>query len=310
MLRGTHKIIMVVLGLYTGFSSAYAFQTIAVTKTAKLPLSENYRISGANAIGDSFFVVNNTDAEIYQLTRAQNLTNSPKSSLVPYKNLSTLNGYYSYAKNISGEDKFDLEGVTFCQAPKNAQNGGLIFYLVNGKTGDILRVQGDNLQKLELNYENFPNFRYEVGNDGFMGVTVDCSDQKLFVAKQKNPNIVFAIDLNQKAVTRSYDLSSGSDLEDDISDLFFNDGQLYVLQKNRASILVINPAKNGQDIFLKNYDYSIVSDLTMSSEDVGIAEGLVVRDTSAGKSMYLFLDQKVAPTQADKNKNVIVELKI
>ncbi len=301
---------MVVLGLYTGFSSAYAFQTIAVTNTAQLPLSKNYRISGANAIGNSFFVVNNTDAEIYQLTQAQNLSNSPKSSLVPYKNLSTLNGYYSYAKNIPGEDKFDLEGVTFCSAPKSEQNGGLIFYLVNGKTGDILKVQGDNLQKLEVSDENFPNFRYEVGNDGFMGVTVDCLSQKLFVAKQKNPNIVFAIDLTQKAVTRAYDLSSGSDSEDDISDLFFNGGQLYVLQKNRASILVIDPAKKGKDIFLKNYDYSIVSDLTMSSEDVGIAEGLVVRDTTAGKSVYLFLDQNATSSKVDPNKNVIVELKI
>ena len=265
-------------------------------------LSETYQISGAYGVEKYFFVVNDKDPIIYQLSWFQeSATSSPKTKLTPYRNLSELNGYYSYAKNIKGNDKFDLEGVTSC-----TDANGFVFYVVNEKTGDLLKVNSQGLRKLTINDENYPNYRYEQGNDGFMGVTADCGSQKLYVAKQKNPNIVFVIDLKTNVVSKAYDLSTGSNAEDDISDLFFTGGSLYVLQKNKNSILIMNPTTGART---GNLDYSSISKRTMSGEH-GLAEGLVIQ----GGSAFLFLDQKrnaeSSSTAIDKNKNVIVQFKI
>ena len=286
---------LVVLGLYLAQGSVVA-KEISPEEVQYHQLSESYNISGAYGVQNYFFVVNDRDSVIYQLSWDQN----KNTKLVPYRDLSKLNGYYSYAKQVKGEDKFDLEGVTSC-----ADNNGFVFYVVNEKTGDLLKINSQGLQKLDINYENFPDYKYEEGNDGFMGVTADCGAQKLYVAKQKNPNIVYTIDLNQNAVSKAYDLSTGSDSEDDISDLFFTGGKLYVLQKNKTNVLVMNPY-TGQH--LNNFGYSSISERT-TTNDKGIAEGLVVQ----GGAIYLFLDQKrnlSAHKSQDKSKNVIVEFKI
>lgn len=286
---------LVVLGLYLAQGSVVA-KEISPDSVTYHQLSESYNISGAYGVQNYFFVVNDKDSIIYQLSWDQN----KNTKLIPYRDLSKLNGYYSYAKQVKGEDKFDLEGVTSC-----TDNNGFVFYVVNEKTGDLLKINSQGLLKLDINYENFPDYKYEEGNDGFMGVAADCGAQKLYVAKQKNPNIVYTIDLKQNAVTKAYDLSTGSDSEDDISDLFFTAGKLYVLQKNKTNVLVMNPYTGNT---FNNFGYSSISDRT-TTNDKGIAEGLVVQ----GGSVYLFLDQKKNLSTykpQDKSKNVIVEFKI
>ncbi|MEZ4845578.1 MAG: SdiA-regulated domain-containing protein [Bdellovibrionota bacterium] len=222
------------------------------------------------------------------------------TTLVPYKKLEELYGYYAYAKSISGNRKFDLEGVTSCS------NNGMVFYLVNEKTGDILKADSKNLTKLNINYDSYPDFSYDLRNDGFMGVTADCATNKLYVAKLKNPNIVFEVDLNLGKVVRQFNMSTGSDSEDDISDLFFKNGQLYVLQKNITSIALVDPTVKSNNFVSKRLDYSSMSDLTKIDE-IGIAEALVVQNNS----IFLFLDQRKSnKANNDQSKDVIVELKI
>jgi hypothetical protein len=302
MLRGNSRIKSVTLALCILFSSqVFALETITLdqSQTRTHPLNASHQISGAYGMQSYFFVVNDKDPMIYQLSWAEDsVTKQKKTVLNPYRNLEKLYGYYSYASSIKGSKKFDLEGVTSCSS------NGLLFYLVNEITGDILKADSKNLSKLDINYEDFPDFRYDVGNDGFMGVTADCANQKLYVAKQKNPNIVFVVDLNAKRVVNSFDLSTGSDAEDDISDLFFKDNKLYVLQKNVTSIAVVNPNKTSNFIE-KRYDYSVMSSFAKTGDD-GIAEGIVVQNGSA----FLFLDQKKSDTAYSKSKDVIIELKI
>lgn len=291
------------VGLTLSFSAAFASEKITITQTKNLPLDQNYNIAGAYGNSKYFFTVNNTDQKIYQLRISDD--NPEQSKLFQYKDLTGLDGKYDVVgshnveKNIDG--KLNLEGIAFCPAPKNSTQGGLIFYLVNGKTGDILKVQGNTMKKLPINYENFPNFEHNVGNDGFTGVAVDCQNQKLYVSKLKNPNIVFSIDLANNIVIDSDDLSTGSDSEDDISDLFFSNGRLYVLQKNITMIQVIDPAIKEKTLVEKTYDYSIASD-TVKIGDRGLAEALVVQD----QSIYLFLDRGSDQPQT----SVIVELKM
>ena len=303
MLRGQSRIGSIVLGLGLLFSSpSFALENVIIPKnqTATHQLDHGHQISGAYGMQNYFFAVNDKDPVIYQLNFVVGQSGKKVTTLVPYKKLEELYGYYAYAKSIPGNKKFDLEGVTSCS------NNGMLFYLVNEKTGDILRVDSKNLTKLNINYDNYPDFNYDLGNDGFMGVTADCANNKLYVAKLKNPNIVFEVDLIQGRVVRQFNMSTGSDSEDDISDLFFKNGQLYVLQKNITSIAVVDPTIKNSNFVTKRLDYSSMSDLTKIDE-IGIAEGLVVQNSS----VFLFLDQrKVNKANDDRSKDVIVELKI
>lgn len=309
MLRGISRICSIILTLGILFSSeTFAFENIPVAKKDSLThsLDQNYSISGAYGAGTHFFVVNDKDPVIYQLGWSKDTQGQAHSKLNEFKRLDTMYGYYSYAKTIKGYKKMDLEGVTSCTG-----NNGFVFYVVNEQNGDLLKIESnsslkqDVLTKLDITYDDFPDFRYDEGNDGFMGVTMDCSKNRMFVAKQKNPNIFFEIDVRAKRVVNAHDLSTGDETQDDISDLFFKDNQLYVLQKNKTSVLVVNPYKPVSDpnFRIKNYDFSAMSQFTKRNEK-GIAEGLVVQ----GNSMFLFMDSQRVTTQ--KTKDVIVELKI
>lgn len=309
MLRGISRIRLISLALGILFSSEiFAFDHIQILKKDSLihSLDQPYAISGAYGEGNHFFVVNDQDSVIYRLGWSQLSPGRSSSKLSEFKKLDTMYGYYSYAKKIKGSKKLDLEGVTSCKTSQ-----GFVFYVVNEQNGDLLKIEfnpllkQDVLTKLNIDYENFPDFRYDEGNDGFMGVTADCNKGRMFVAKQKNPNIFFEIDLRANKVVHAHDLSTGDEVQDDISDLFFKDNQLFILQKNKTSILVVNPYKvvSDPDFKIKNYDYSAISKFTTRDEK-GVAEGLVVQ----GQSIYLFMDSQRVTHQ--KTKDVIVELKI
>jgi hypothetical protein len=181
---------------------------------------------------------------------------------------------------------------------------------VNEVNGDILKADQTNLVPLQIGYKGFSDYKYEVGKDGFIGVSADCENQILYIAKQKKPNQVFAVDLKLSKVIKQYDLSTGSDFDDDISDLFFKDQRLFVLQKNINNIAKVNPVLS-ESYVEQRYDFSSISELTTAknenNDESGIAEALIVRNGS----ILLFLDQrKTNKANDDKSKDVIVELKI
>lgn len=288
-MKGNHRIwTLATLGMFILAGTASAFETVRISNFQPHQLDKTYPITGAYGSKSDFYTVSRNSSLISKITPANS-----KSTLVAYTDVSKLSGLYSAFTKRNGEN-FDFQAISVCQKEKTLP----IFYVVNGFTGEILKIQDKSLERVAVDYEKFPDYKYEDGNDGFRGLTVDCKNDKLFVAKEKNPNIVYTIDLKTKTVEHEHNLSTGEEKAEDISDLFYFNNQLYVLQKNISSVLVMNPNKPGTTSFVRRYDYSQAKTKTPIKNSSGYknAEGLVVFE----KSIYLFLD----------SKDVIVELKI
>ena len=284
MIKTSKFFALVFLGWALHSTPVSAIQNIQIQNFRSLPFDKNYNydITGAFGTGNHFFAV--SGSSIYQLTQG---LKPNTTSLLPFEDLKTFSQFYTVTKATG---RLVLEGVTSCNDT---------IYVVNQGTRDLIKVQNQTLQKIPVSYEQFPDYKYEEGSDGFIGISADCDRQVLYVAKQKNPNKIFFIDLKSAKVVNEYDLTTGSDTEDNVSDLYFSNGLLYILQKNINSILVMDPMKSGNEAKVKRYDYSIAETITKdANHERGIAEGLVV--VSQQKLIYLFLD----------SKNVIVELKI
>ena len=69
-------------------------------------------------------------------------------------------------------------------------------------------------------------------NKGLEGLAVDCENQVVYMAKERGPRFIFSYNLNTQAIT---DLSP-KDAEGDISDLKYQNGYLYILERNENVI--------------------------------------------------------------------------
>ena len=65
-------------------------------------------------------------------------------------------------------------------------------------------------------------------NKGFEGIAVDCKNMVAYIAKERDPRFIISYDLNKKEIT---DINL-KDSEGDISDLKYQDGYLYILERN------------------------------------------------------------------------------
>lgn len=300
-MRGTRfQTIALSLGILFS-SAAQAYNTIEISSDNAKSLPINAQgISGAQVHNGHFFVTKEGETTIYKAHI--DFSGNTTTTIAPHRDLTTVFGKYAFSKALNGK-KYDPEGLTSC-----TDANGIVFYVVNEVNGDIIRTDSKELYALPITYADFPKYKYDEGKDGFMGITADCTNKKLYVAKLKNPNVVFAIDLNLNKVVAQYDLSTGSDTEDDISDLFFYSGKLYVLQKNINHVAVVNPATAKTET---RYDFESIAETTMAKsakgDQIGIAEALIVRPGS----ILLFLDQRKSnKANNDSFKDVIVELKI
>ncbi len=280
---------MLCLVSITSYASPAVTQ-IPLQKNHFFRLDKSYEISGATVVKNRFYVVTDNDSEkIYEWD-----PKNTEQELTTAIDLTKINGY----RNYSAANKINFEGISYC---KNA------FYIVNEKNNDVLKITNKNFSALPIDKNVFD---FNSDKKGLEGIAIDCKGNRLFVSNQANPQRVFVFNLLNSTHLTTFDLSEqGVTKENNISDLFFENGYLYVLQKNRTSILMIHIHQD-QQRWIKRLDYSAFSGLYDAFDKEGnkkskdFAEGLTVLN---GTEFYLFYDQGEATSVSDRGEQLGLE---
>ncbi|NJO00492.1 MAG: hypothetical protein HC880_01335 [Bacteroidia bacterium] len=166
----------------------------------------------------------------------------------------------------------DLEAIDYCQG---------WFYLVDERSSQILRSH-DSLSFAEivpdwasigLNPQALISDHVQQnGNAGFEGMALDCKNQILYLAKERGPRRIFRIDLERNTIQEPFaialnaredasclayeDLAQNPDYNGDISDLKFENGYLYILERFRCGILKMDATTGERIAFLSFHQVS------------------------------------------------------
>lgn len=262
----------------------------------------DHEISGMLVTGNRVTVVADAAEDTYlYLVIPKKLRFHLKKDL----NLTTLSGAGAYLEelkkvpDLSDRDRrFDLEGMTAC---------GKTHYLINERARHVLAIEdAKSLKRLPIDFAGaYPNLFAGGANAGFEGIAADCANNILYVAKERDPRAIFKIDMTSWKVLAVKDFP-GSDrtgqkvvnfmtgeglleIGSDISDLLFDNGYLYALERNTWEIAKLNPA-----------DFSVIGrvsyfrsekDLYQTGEPFGIAESLAL----TGGEIWVGIDNNRSP---------------
>jgi hypothetical protein len=247
-------------------------------------------LSGMTIIDDTILYVSDGGAD------TTILSHSPKDNhrfaLIDWLDLKKLTGYSEYEESLANvkivkkkHRRFDLEGIASC---------GDKIYLANERVREVLVVSNrKSIAKLPIDFSAHPKLNEGKANAGLEGVAVDCKKQILYVMKERDPRLLFKIDLKTNKIVKSGDFAgsnrqgqkvidpfSGEGLMEigpDTADLFFTDGFLYALERNTFEVTKINP-----DTFavISRVSYFGTERLLYETpEPFGLAEALYITNT-------------------------------
>lgn len=123
------------------------------------------------------------------------------------------------------DEKSDLEAVDYCE------NFSLFFtderdnkaYISSMTTGEYREVFDSGQLPTKLDWGT---------NKGLEGIAVDCQNKILYLAKEREPRFIITYDLEKKHVTNI----TMNDPLGDISDLKYENGFLYILERNENTV--------------------------------------------------------------------------
>lgn len=211
-----------------------------------------------------------------------------------YINLSDLSGYKPYFTKAlllkhGGrilKSPFDLEGLSFC---------GDDFYLVNEQVRHLLKVSKNKFHQFKIDFETeFKKLKYPLEkiatNAGFEGVAIDCKNEIAFIAQERSPRGIFKVDLKTQKVldTFLFNNEEGKYGSNDFSDLHFENGFLYLLERNSHTITKYSVKENKivASVSFGKLASMHLRDLYNTGESFGIAEGL----TMSKERIYIGVD--------------------
>ena len=143
------------------------------------------------------------------------------------------------------------------------------------------------MEKLELKWEDYGIYRSGWGNRGLEGIAVDCTNEILYLAKERQPRRIFVIDLRSGKITEPFLNILEPKNKDgyDISDMKFENGYLYILERGQGKVTRINTEtkeilsysfqnvvlKNGKRIFdNRNPEYGMAEALLLTKDQIWI----------------------------------------
>lgn len=250
-------------------------------------LDKNLEISGmiTDSQNNLLFISDNKEDEfIYKLS-----LNDKKTYLTePFIKINDLKNfqeyYYSTLLSYKGErwikSPWDLEGIARC---------GNTIFLANEQVREIIKLdlKEKTLKVLDINtkvafielgvpLENIPT------NAGFEGVSVDCENNILYIAQERNPRAIFSYNLknNQYLGLIKTESLKNTQISPDYSDLFYLNGFLYILERNEWNILKLDP-KTKEIVKTYSFENNPVLNLRKlykTDEPYGLAESLLITD--------------------------------
>jgi uncharacterized protein YjiK len=174
--------------------------------------------------------------------------------------------------------KLDLEGIEYC-------NGR--FYLIEEYESEVYYAEPGNCEMTKLNipWEKYGIDRSDWGNKGFEGIAIDCINQVLYLAKEREERNIFRIDLSAIQISEPFIEQLKTSGGHDISDLKFESPYLYVLERGLGLVTRINTKsgetksvsfqslvfKNGQRMFKNdNPQFGMAEALMLTRDEIWI----------------------------------------
>ncbi|MFY0628076.1 MAG: SdiA-regulated domain-containing protein [Reichenbachiella sp.] len=137
----------------------------------------------------------------------------------------------THKKNLNFREKLDLEGIDYC-------NGTT--FLINERQGIIYAyTSDDSLSIINADFDAFNMDPTSWGNIGWEGIASDCGNNLLYIVKERDPRNIVVIDTETKHVKDTFNISEKE--SNDFSDAKFENGHLYVIERNGNFITKINP---------------------------------------------------------------------
>jgi len=167
------------------------------------------------------------------------------------------------------EFRLDIEGIAHC-------NG--TFYLINEKGNQVMLT--DLAGSIKILYCDYTSINEDPTvwskNAGYEGIAVDCQNSIIYLGKERDPRFLISMDLKTGAAIKKYDLG---DEHQDVSDLWFENGFLYVLERANFRIIKIDVTK------MEVVDYVSYAEVCNPPEgklfepsEYGMAEALLLTD--------------------------------
>jgi uncharacterized protein YjiK len=219
--------------------------------------------------------------------------------LTPKVTFDKLPGYASYRQSLSKvtqllekDRRHDFEGIARC---------GSTYYIIDERVRKVIEVRNGKFREFPLHLSTLTNLWSGEANAGFEGIAVNCDDQLLYLAKEREPRLLITVNLKSGDLIsyssklprsardnqRVIDFKTGRGLmkvNEDISDLFFVDGALYVLERYTREIVKLDP-KTLKELKRVSYFFSEFG-LYQTALPFGLAEGLAI----AGNRIYVAID--------------------
>lgn len=130
-------------------------------------------------------------------------------------------------------ETLDIEAIDIC---------GDSFYISNEKTDSIFMIRKDEpIQKIKISAKDTGVEKYFFnGNKGFEGMAIDCENQIMYLAKEREPRFLLTVDLKIKKILKKWDIPMpvGSF---DYSEAKYESGFLYVIERMPMLVTKINP---------------------------------------------------------------------
>lgn len=180
--------------------------------------------------------------------------------------IDSLHWYLTDSIQLGLSNNSDLEGIDFCQ------ESGL--YFIDEKFNRAYLMDASGKSHMIFNKGQLRDGLKWGTNSGLEGVAVDCENNILYLAKERDPRFIVTFDLGEQMITDIFDLP---DSESDISDLKFENGFLYMLERNANYVTKIN-VQTKQLIARVSYGEtcSHADGKLYSYSDYGLAEALLL----------------------------------
>ena len=200
------------------------------------------------------------------------------------------------------DGKIDFEGIDYFNNH---------FYMIEEWENDVFKIDPTNckLEKIEINWNKLNIKDDEWGNKGLEGLSIDCENEILYIAKERQPRRIFKINLKTNEISEPFtDILNIQKEGYDISDMKYENGFLYILERGRGLVTKINPVtketksvsfnhivfKKGQRIYKnKHQEYGMAEALLLTKNQIWIGldnNGDFVSDY--GKSLGLKQNNK------------------
>ena len=179
------------------------------------------------------------------------------------------NGWYAdSSRTISSTEKFDLEAIDHCDD---------YFYLANEYTGSINRLDPteNELKILPINFQDRQLAPNTWKNAGWEGLAIDCENKIMYLTKERQPRDIITVDMKSWKILDQFDIPQTE--SNDFSDAKFENGHLYLLERNGNFITKIHAAtKQVVEKFHYKHIASHPNGKLYEPEKYGMAEALLL----------------------------------